>query len=112
MNSHYNDPITIMKVAKAHAFIVARTVFITVFSLSLILSIFASKGTPKFDFWLLSAAFGSVASSLMYWWIYNIKALSVINLTLDACHVEDTTGATIGDYRVVRNHPTPPNLPQ
>jgi protein-S-isoprenylcysteine O-methyltransferase Ste14 len=103
----YNDPIVIMKVAKAHAFILARTFFIIILGVTLTFSILVIDGVPPIHVWIACLALGFTIAGLAYWYVYWDKALSVIHLSLEADHVEETKGVTAGDYRVVRTTPTP-----
>jgi protein-S-isoprenylcysteine O-methyltransferase Ste14 len=98
-----------MRVAREHAWSMARPVFMGVFALFMLFSVGVAKDVPPAHFWLISLMTGMLFASVTWFYIYMIKGLNVINLILEVDHVEETQGITGGQYDVVRhrNPPTP-----
>lgn len=105
----FHDPSLIMKVAREHAWSLARPVFLGTFALLMLFFTAYSQSVPPVHLWLVSIFPGALMGSSIWFYIYKIKALDVIHLILEVDHVEETQGITGGQYNVVRhrNPPTP-----
>ena len=102
----YHDPHNIVTVAKVNAMTLAKPSFFMAFAAVLLAGTVAVGDVPTPAWWVGSLLTGLLVASIQYYWIYLTRAVRVINLELEAFHTEETSGITMGDYRVTR--PTPP----